>query len=78
MNHLYRDLAPISDAAWAEIDDEAKRTLTHFLAARRLVDFNGPLGYDASAISLGRLSDLKDQPGDGVVASTRKVLPLVE
>jgi len=78
VNHLYRDLAPISDAAWAEIDDEAKRTLTHFLAARRLVDFNGPLGYDASAISLGRLSDLKDQPGDGVVASTRKVLPLVE
>ena len=39
MNHLLRELAPISDAAWAEIDTEATRTLTHFLAARKLVDF---------------------------------------
>ena len=46
MNHLFRELAPISDAAWAEIDGEATRTLTHFLAARKLVDFEGPLGYD--------------------------------
>jgi uncharacterized linocin/CFP29 family protein len=78
VNHLYRDLAPISDRAWEEIDEEAKRTLSHFLSARKLVDFNGPLGYDASAISLGRLSELSDQPGDGVVASGRRVLPLVE
>ena len=55
MNHLLRELAPISDDAWAEIDTEAARTLTHFFAARRLVDFDGPLGYDASAVSLGRL-----------------------
>lgn len=78
MNHLYRDLAPISDAAWAEIDEEAKRTLAHFLAARKLVDFNGPLGYDASAISLGRLDQLDQQPSGGVIASSRRVLPLVE
>jgi len=37
MNHLLRGLAPISDAAWSEIDSEAKRTLTHFYAARKLV-----------------------------------------
>ena len=78
MNYLHRELAPISDAAWSEIDDEARRTLSHFLAARKLVDFKGPLGYDASAISLGRLTELKDQPDNGVVASQRRVLPLVE
>jgi uncharacterized linocin/CFP29 family protein len=78
VNHLHRDLAPVSEAAWAEIDEEATRTLRHFLSARKLVDFNGPLGYDASAISLGRLTPLDGQPGDDVVASRRKVLPLVE
>jgi uncharacterized linocin/CFP29 family protein len=78
MNHLFRELAPISDAAWAEINSEATRTLSHFLAARKLVDFKGPEGYDASALSLGRLDTLPDQPGDGVTASRRQVLPYVE
>jgi len=78
VNHLFRELAPISDAAWSEIDEEASRTLVHFLAGRKLVDFKGPLGYDESAISLGHLNALKDQPGDGVEATSREVLPLVE
>jgi uncharacterized linocin/CFP29 family protein len=26
MNNLYRELAPISDAAWADIEQEARRT----------------------------------------------------
>ncbi len=78
MNHLARELAPISDAAWSEIDDEARRALTHFLAARKLVDVNGPLGDDADSISLGRLDDLDEQPGNDVRASRRRVLPLVE
>ena len=46
MNHLHRELAPISDAAWAEIDAEATRTLTHFLTGRRLVEFAGPVGWN--------------------------------
>lgn len=78
MNHLFRDLAPITDAAWAEISDEATRTLEHFMAARRLVDFTGPLGYKASSVTLGRLDLLGDQPGDGVTAAHRRSLPLVE
>ena len=78
MNHLARELAPISDAAWAEIDEEATRSLTHFLAARKLVDFEGPLGYDAAAISLGRLDVLADQPAQDVTAARRRLLPLVE
>ena len=77
MNHLLRELAPISDAAWAEIDSEATRTLTHFYAARKLVDFDGPLGYDYTAVSLGRLSRIGDQPADGVSANSRQLLPLV-
>ena len=38
MNNLHRELAPISDAAWAEIEEEATRTLKRYLAGRRVVD----------------------------------------
>lgn len=79
MNHLFRDLAPVSDAAWAEIDDTATRTLTHFLAARKLVDFVGPCGWSHSAVSLGRADDLGPSPfAAGVTAAQRRVLPMVE
>ena len=42
MNNLHRELAPISDAAWAQIEEEASRTLKRYLAARRVVDVEGP------------------------------------
>ena len=38
MNNLHRELAPISDSAWAQIEDETTRTLKRYLAARRVVD----------------------------------------
>ena len=78
MNHLLRELAPISDAAWSEIEAEARRTLTHFLAARKVVDFKGPLGYATSSVSLGRLEPLESPPSADVTATRRQVLPLVE
>ncbi len=78
MNHLARELAPVSEAAWAEIDGDATRALSHFLAARKLVDFEGPLGDDTAVVSLGRLDALDPQPANDVVAARRRVLPLVE
>jgi uncharacterized linocin/CFP29 family protein len=78
VNHLLRDLAPISDTAWELIDEEARRSLKHYLAARRLVDFAGPLGWQASAVDLGRVERLPAGPGDGVDAARRRVLALVE
>jgi uncharacterized linocin/CFP29 family protein len=78
MNHLFRDRAPISEAAWSEIEDEATRSLKNFLAARRLVDFSGPHGWDASAIALGTLDTLADGPVAGVEAARRQVQPYVE
>jgi uncharacterized linocin/CFP29 family protein len=78
MNHLLRQLAPISDAGWEELDDEARERLTPALAARKLVDFAGPHGWDYSATNLGRTSPVAAAPCDGVTAATRRVLPLVE
>ena len=44
MNNLHRELAPISDSAWAEIEEETSRTLKRYLAGRRVVDLKGPAG----------------------------------
>jgi uncharacterized linocin/CFP29 family protein len=78
VNHLFRDLAPVSDAAWSEIETEAKRALENFLAARRLVDFTGPHGWTYSASTLGSVEAISKVPAKGVEASLRQVQPVVE
>lgn len=78
MNDLMRELAPISSEAWTQIDEEARRTLKALLAGRRLVDFKGPLGWSASAISLGRVERIATPVVEGVEARQRRVQPLTE
>lgn len=78
MNDLLRNHAPISEAAWRQIDAEAARTLKTLLAARRLVDFNGPLGWAAAAVATGRTQELDGALQEGVVCRLRGALPLME
>ena len=78
MNHLLRDVAPITESAWNLLDSEARERLTPGLAARKLVDFAGPLGWEYSATNLGRVRALPSAPADGVSAAQRRVLPMVE
>jgi uncharacterized linocin/CFP29 family protein len=78
MNHLLREHAPITDAGWRLIDDEARERLKPALAARKLIDFSGPHGWQFSATNLGRTRRLTDAPGEGVSAEQRSVLPVVE
>ncbi|HKA66861.1 MAG TPA: family 1 encapsulin nanocompartment shell protein [Solirubrobacterales bacterium] len=78
MNHLLRQLAPISDSAWELLDGEARERLRGPLAARRLVDFGGPHGWEHSATNLGRTEEIEPPAADGVTAAQRRVLPLVE
>lgn len=78
MNHLLRGLAPLSDAEWKAIDREAQQTLKMNLAARRLVDFCGPLGWPASSINLGRVEAVEKELRPGVEARRRRVQTLIE
>jgi uncharacterized linocin/CFP29 family protein len=79
MNHLFRKRAPITPAGWVEIEKEAKRTLRALLAARRVVDFRGPLGWGASDVELGRADPIASPPnGKNVQARLRRIQPLVE
>jgi uncharacterized linocin/CFP29 family protein len=78
MSHLLRELAPITQAGWSLIDDEARERLVPALAARRLVDFAGPHGWEYSASNLGRTRSVSDVPIDGVTAEQRRVMAAVE
>ena len=77
MNNLHRELAPISDAAWASIEEEARRTFEQNVAARRVVDLTGPEGPGLASVGTGHLSDI-EAPADGVIARLRTAQPLVE
>lgn len=77
-DHLRRDEAPISGEAWEAIEEEAKRTLRHYLAARPLVDFEGPRGWGYSAADLGRVDAVATPPADGVEGRLRRVQPVIE
>jgi uncharacterized linocin/CFP29 family protein len=77
MNNLHRELAPISDAAWAQLEEETKRTLKRYLAGRRVVDVDGPEGSDFSAVGTGHLQKIAP-PKDGILARQREVKALVE
>jgi uncharacterized linocin/CFP29 family protein len=77
MNNLHRELAPISDGAWAQIEEETSRTLKRYLAARHVVDVHGPEGTGLSAVGTGHLRSIA-APGDGVAARQREAKELVE
>src|SRR5215475_9234243 len=77
MNNLLRELAPISDAAWAQIEEEISRTFKRYVAGRRAVDVKRPAGGALSAIGTGHLRPI-GAPGDGVLARQREVKALVE
>ena len=77
MNNLHRELAPISDAAWADLEEETTRTLKRYLAGRRVVDVHGPGGVGLSAVGTGHLKMI-GAPDDGVLARQREVMALVE
>jgi uncharacterized linocin/CFP29 family protein len=78
VSHLLREHAPITETGWRLIDEEARERLVPRLAARKLIDFSGPHGWEHSATNLGRTAALPEPPGDGLEAVQRRVLPLVE
>lgn len=77
MNNLHRELAPISNAAWDQIDEEATRTLKRYLAARRVVDVPEPKGFALAAVGTGHVEPLAGL-GDGVQAVRRAANALAE
>lgn len=78
MIELHRALAPLSEKAWERVEQEARDVLRTQLAARRLVDFVGPLGWDHSALDLGEVEPLDESATNGAFLRLRRVRPLAE
>ena len=77
MNNLHRELAPLSAAAWADLEAEARRTFERHVAGRRIVDVPDPAGLQLAAVDAGHV-DAVDPPVEGVVAHLRRSQPIVE
>ncbi|MEV6109839.1 family 1 encapsulin nanocompartment shell protein [Streptomyces sp. NPDC051940] len=77
MNNLHRDLAPVTDAAWTEIEAEARRTFSLHVAGRRVVDVVGPAGPQLSAVGTGHVHPVQ-APAEGVLARRREAQEVVE
>lgn len=78
MDLLKRELAPVTAAAFRQIDEEARRVLTLHLTARKLVDFSGPHGWELGAVNTGRLKHIDAARMEHVSHAIRDVLPLIE
>ena len=80
MNNLYRELAPVSGAAWASIEAEARRTFEQHVAARRVVDVRGPAGPGLAAVGTGHLAGIDPPSGEtgGILAWLRTSHQLVQ
>jgi uncharacterized linocin/CFP29 family protein len=77
MNNLHRELAPISDTAWEQIEEETTRTLKRYLAGRRIVDVPTAQGIALPGVGTGHLKSIS-APAEGILARQREVKPLVE
>lgn len=75
MDILKRNLAPLSEEAWKEIDSRAQEVLSSNLSARRVLNVDGPKGWDFTVLSEGRIDNIVE--GE-VCTGTYKVKPLVE
>jgi uncharacterized linocin/CFP29 family protein len=81
MDILKRSIAPISDEAWREIDDQARKTLHTLLSARKVVDVEGPRGWDYAGVPVGRLdmpAQSERKQRGGIEYGIHRVQPLVE
>ncbi|MEU8617589.1 family 1 encapsulin nanocompartment shell protein [Streptomyces sp. NPDC048623] len=75
--NLHRELAPVTGAAWAQIEEEAARTFRRHVAGRRVVDVPDAAGPGLAAVGTGHLTGI-DAPAPGVTARLREAKPLVE
>lgn len=78
MDLLKKSLAPITDKAWEEINDQAKKVFSSLLTGRKIADFDGPHGPGHSSVALGRIDVPKNQSKNAVHYGVHKIQPMLE
>jgi uncharacterized linocin/CFP29 family protein len=78
MNILKKSLAPVTDRAWEEINEQAKKVFSSNLSARHFVDIDGPKGLQFASVARGELILQEKKGNDKVNYGIHAVQPLVE
>ncbi|MDD2207211.1 MAG: family 1 encapsulin nanocompartment shell protein [Aminobacterium sp.] len=80
MDILRRTTEMVSQEAWHEMDEQAKRVLESHLSARKFIDVAPPKGWDYAAHPCGRLEvqSETETTKNNVAYGIHQVLPLVE
>jgi uncharacterized linocin/CFP29 family protein len=71
-------MAPVSQEAWKEIDDQATTVFKNVLTARRFADVEGPNGLSYGGVNLGRLDIDGQQKENEVRYGINRFQPLME
>src|SRR5438477_2094480 len=74
MDHLRRTAAPISERVWHALDEAIAQAARHILSGRRVATFDGPKGWDHTAVRLGTMTPCRAQEGAAVVCVPEVVL----
>ncbi|KAA5830690.1 bacteriocin [Saccharopolyspora hirsuta] len=77
MNNLHRELAPISAAAWQDLEDQVRDAFALNAGARRVVDVPEPKGPELAAVGTGHLGE-PSTAAAGVQVRVRLARPVVE
>src|SRR5438128_169936 len=67
MEWLRRNAAPLSEKVWKEIDEIAAAMFKQTVVARRIVDFDGPRGWNHVATQLGTFKPAQASKAPGKV-----------
>lgn len=78
MDILKQNMAPISTEAWSEIDEQARKSLTSHLIARKVIDVDGPKGWAYGGVALGRIDYPEKQKKGEIFYGLHQYQPLVE
>ncbi len=73
---LYRELAPVSNEAWEEMEERLMEVFKTYLSARKVVHVEGPKGFNYNVITEGRLDNIGEE--NTVNYGRYNVLPLTE
>jgi uncharacterized linocin/CFP29 family protein len=76
VNNLYRELAPVNDAAWEQLEAEVARTFKTLVAGRRIVDVE-TIDRQVAAITTGHLTSI-EVGHPAVTGRARQSVPVIE
>lgn len=77
MDFLKRDFAPLTEKIWEELDERAREVFIRNLRLRKIIEVDGPYGWDFSSYALGTLNII-DNPKSALGWGIRESLPLIE